>query len=244
MKLYLVGGAVRDKLLGLPPGKDLDFAVESDSFNLMGAELRARGTYRRFQSRPEFVCERGSIRRDKLGDFGGFLEGHEGRLPADFTLCRAEKMYHDKRHPSVVTPADIHTDLSRRDFTVNAVAVSEDGGVIDPYQGRLHAACHQLHAVGNADERLEEDPLRILRGVRLSVTKDLYITPLLKSAMIRCARGLPAVSVERVREELNRALIHDWRATMLLLMVDMPQLGWNLHEAFPTLWLKPTVEKR
>jgi tRNA nucleotidyltransferase/poly(A) polymerase len=244
MKLYLVGGAVRDRMLGLPTSKDLDFAVEAPSFGDMKSELKDRGSFRIYLHVDAFVTLRGSIQRARLGDFGGFLDGRAGRIDADFTLCRAEKMYHDNRHPSVVTPTDIVSDLCRRDFTVNAVAVAEDGVVVDPFGGQYDAANRVLKAVGDPLERFEEDPLRILRGVRFAVTRNLYVTGATKQAMHDMAPKLETVKVERVREELVRAVRHDWRATMLLLMVDVPMLGHVLAKKFPRLWLKPTVEDR
>jgi tRNA nucleotidyltransferase/poly(A) polymerase len=247
MKLYLTGGSVRDYMLRHDGTSDLDFAVEAESFDAMKASLAALGLIGRnlWQERPEFVTLRGRLPVGVVGDFGGVLRrSPDGTVAADFTLCRAEAMYSDKRHPDTVTPTDIITDLGRRDFTINAIAVSEGGEIIDPHAGATACAMKELRTVGDPNERFNEDPLRILRGVRFAVTRDLWIGGRTEDAMIRNAPLLATVKVERVREELNRALAFNWRETMLLLMVRMPMVGFCLHENFPNLWLKPTLEIR
>lgn len=264
MKLYLTGGYVRDHYLGHPQSKDVDIAVEATSFNEMSEELSRGGGFRVFQRRPEFVCIRGSLMRYRLGDFGGMLPTDrvvispptsrggvlmpgkqiKDRIEADFTLCRSEAMYHDNRHPSVVTPTDIYGDLKRRDFTINAIAIAENGDVIDPHCGIPD--CHQriLRTVGNPEDRFSEDPLRILRGVRFAVTRRLQIEPATANAMNLCCTGLALLPAERVRKELHSALAHNWWNTMRYIIEDMPFIGAILHTGFPDLWLMPTTKER
>lgn len=246
MNLYLAGGAVREHMLGRP-AKDFDFAVEAESFDAMLAALKERGVDVK-QERPEFVCARGLVAAEKLGSFGGLLP-RSGVVAADFTLCRAEAMYSDKRHPDVVTPTDLRTDLGRRDFTVNAVAVSEHGQYFDAFGGRTDAVNRVLRTVGPAVDRFTEDPLRMLRAVRFAVTCKLHWdwtanglrNALLDSHVVDLVATLPH---ERVREELTKALRYDWRATMLLMLLDAPLLGDAVHRYFPNLWLKATTEER
>ena len=248
MKLYLVGGAVRRHMLGLSPTKDLDFAVEAPSFEAMKSTLAEMGLHV-WQERPEFVTLRGRIPTVNLGslvmDYD--LNIHLGAtVDADFTLCRAEAMYHDQRHPSEVTPAPLWVDLSRRDFTINAVAVSTEGEIIDPYSGQFDAAAHILRCVGHPEERFAEDPLRILRAVRFKVTENLTWAPSIAHALYRSdvVNGLRTLPVERVHAELNRALAHNWIDTMWAILHTAPAVGEVLYDAFPTLWLKATTEKR
>lgn len=248
MKLYLVGGTIRRYLLGLPPSKDLDFAVEAPSYESMGTMLMSRGLVL-WQKRPEFVTLRGRLPVDEIGMFGGLL-GHlgiKGVVDADFTLCRKEAMYSDNRHPDTVTPADLKTDLSRRDFTINAVALSEHGEWIDPFDGREDAKARRLNTIGLPAARFEEDPLRMLRALRFAVAEHLVFEDLTFRTLnkdhrvISLIRTLP---VERVRKELNRALQADWWSTMYYLMESFPTLGREISLAYPTLWLKPTTENK
>ena len=244
MNLYLVGGAVRDALLGRPV-KDLDFAVEAHSYEQMRDDLHVRGLTI-WKEMPQFVTLRGSIPVENLGDFGDHLDNYSGRVNADFTLCRKESQYTDKRHPDVVTPADIYTDLSRRDFTINAIALGQDGVLFDPFGGETDLMVGVLRCVGLPSERFTEDPLRILRAMRFAVTLDFDISYETREAMsdLRLLSGLKSLPVERVREELNRALAHNWRETMLFLIMEFPRLGNALFEDFPNLWLRATTEER
>jgi tRNA nucleotidyltransferase/poly(A) polymerase len=254
MKFYLVGGTIRRHLLGLDRRTDADFAVETPSYLDMYESVRDDYNGIIWQERERFVCLR--ARADFLaGAFGGLLVGgylsptmprDVIRVNADFTLCRAETQYSDLRHPDMVTPCSIFEDLSRRDFTVNAMAMSEDGILLDPFSGQVDAAARQLRCVGNARERFEEDPLRMLRAIRFAVTEGMWFNDALHSALRTptLVELLKTVKVERVREELHKALAFNWRETMLHLMVDEPMLGDVLHEYFPNLWLKPTLESR
>lgn len=255
MKLYLVGGTVRRHMLGLAATGDLDFAVEAASYEDMVSDLHGR-ELRVWQERPEFVTVRGQMPVDRLLGFGDMVRkdtywpmiGGKRRyaVDADFTLCRAEAQYSDRRHPDSVTPCRILEDLSRRDFTVNAVAVREDGTWVDPHGGRADAAWHTLRCVGNTRQRMEEDPLRLLRAVRFSVTEGLEPCDALLDAMnnYSLVELLSTLPHERVREELHKAMRHDWWLTMHTLMSRAPAIGAALQDHFPGLWFKPTTEER
>jgi tRNA nucleotidyltransferase/poly(A) polymerase len=257
MKLYLVGGTVRDHLFGLPQGNDVDFAVEAESFAEMESLLVARGL-RVWQSRPEFVTVRGQMPLSALGSFGGLLDMPKGKhgkvgfsrdhvvLDADFTLCRAETQYSDGRHPDSVTPATLAVDLARRDFTVNAVAVSEDGQWVDLFKGKRDADYRVLKCVGNARDRFDEDPLRILRALRFSVKFSLMLDRGVEAAlnMLDVVDKLGTLPVERVREELGKAFAHNWLATAQALTTDFSLVAHAVQQHFPNLWLKATTEEQ
>lgn len=246
MKLYLVGGTIRDHLFS-KQSADYDFAVEAGSYAEMRAWLLGRGVHI-WQERPEFVTVRGFLPRHTLGDFGGLLPPipRDRRVNADFTLCRAEAMYHDKRHPSVVTPAPLHVDLSRRDFTINAIAVSEEGEWIDPFGGREDALVGHLHCVGDPKDRFAEDPLRMLRALRFAVQYGLEVGADILTAIHdpEIVMGLTEIPHERVREELNKALSEDWYGTVLRLVEEMGLILDILASGVPALWLKATFEDR
>jgi tRNA nucleotidyltransferase/poly(A) polymerase len=230
MKFFLVGGTPRNHHLGLDSG-DMDFAVEAPSFDAMKAELLKRGLDV-WQERPEFVTLRGRFPLATFGNFSGLVNPfgagpQRDTAAGDFTLCRAEAQYSDRRHPDKVTPADLETDLARRDFTMNAMAVSEDGEWHDPFGGLEDLDNGLIRTVGDAGLRFVEDPLRILRALRFKVTLKLLLHTDVQDAldrwsMVSLLRTLPK---ERVMEELNKMLSADWGHTSRLLFNDHPMVG-------------------
>jgi tRNA nucleotidyltransferase/poly(A) polymerase len=252
VKIYLVGGSVRDHLMGRP-SKDADFCVVADSFDDMTHGLKEMGL-KVWQVRPEFVAIRGQLPYAALGGRFCFTQGTETVVPgvinADFTLARAETMYSDKRHPDSVTPTTLVDDLRRRDFTIGAIAMAEDGSLIDPHKGQRDIKSHTLRCVGLPHDRFREDPLRILRALRFMVTLGFHPDTALRAALNDedVVNGIGTLPVERVREELNRALTVSWMRTMQLLLVDHPRVGNALVRWFDTedhggsLWFRCTTE--
>lgn len=189
MQMYLVGGYVRDGLLGVK-SKDIDFAVEDATYAQMRTDILARGG-RIFIERPEFLAIRAF---DPV--YG----------PSDYTLCRTDGFYSDARRPDSVHVGTIYDDLARRDFTVNAIAQTMDGTLIDPHGGAADLNVGLLRCVGVAQERFREDALRLLRAVRFHLTRGFQLDPTIE-ACLRDATvldGLAGTSVERVYEELRR----------------------------------------
>lgn len=199
---YLVGGAVRDELLGLP-SKDADFAVEAESYEAMIEDLLARGVHI-WNARPEFVSVRA-----KDPTFG----------PSDFTLCRRDGFYSDGRRPDSVHVGTIFDDLSRRDFTVNAIAKAASGGYLDPHGGRDDLASRLLRCVGDSRARFREDSLRLLRAVRFSIVRGFSLHPEIEECLRdpEVLAGLSSTSVERAYEEMKRCYDHDTLATVKFL---------------------------
>ena len=225
MKLYLVGGSVRDLILGVK-SNDIDYAVEIDSFDNMHHELINRG-YEIFMEKIDFLT----------------IRARKNHKVCDFTICRSDGYYSNNRHPDDVKISDIYTDLSRRDFTVNAIAIDEDGNYIDPYNGIDDCKNKTLRCVGLAYDRLKEDALRILRALRFNITKGFKFDEELDNALYNddLYPLLLGISVDRKREELYKMLSHNTILTLELLM-KYPD---NLRKAIFSegLWLKPTTEK-
>jgi tRNA nucleotidyltransferase (CCA-adding enzyme) len=187
---YKVGGTVRDQLLGVKP-KDIDYAVEAESYDHMIEAIDEMGG-EIFLERPEFFTVRG-----RIPDIGA----------ADFTLCRKEGFYSDNRHPDSVSVGTIYEDLARRDFTVNAIAQHSDGSYIDPYNGRLDISMKILRCVGRTKDRLNEDPLRMLRAIRFQITKGFQMDNDLFLALRDfdlVAKLKASVKRERAYEELRK----------------------------------------
>lgn len=226
IKYYLVGGAVRDKILGLK-SKDMDYAVEAESYDAMKADIIARGG-EIFLETPQYFTIRAKL--PKLG-------------AADFVLCRKDGAYSDGRRPDSVERGTIYDDLARRDFTMNAIAEDADTGeVIDPHNGRFDIENKLISCVGSAEVRFEEDALRMLRAIRFAITKDFQIDwniySILKEAEF--ANKLKNVSVERIREELIKCFKHNTPATLIMLRTfhNIEYVIFNN----PKLILIPTIQ--
>jgi tRNA nucleotidyltransferase (CCA-adding enzyme) len=213
---YLVGGAVRDLLLGRPV-RDFDLATGATAERL--AELFPRAT--------------------PHGPFGTISLDDDLEL----TRFRADGPYHDGRHPSAVRfGVSLVEDLARRDFTVNAIAFGYgrkgDAVFVDPAKGRVDLAAKRLRAVGDPVERFSEDALRILRGYRIAAALGFSIERSTRSAMRDHGASLAGISSARVGIEVVRALRSaEPRAFIELLGADglLEQVLPGLSPAEPTL---------
>jgi len=218
MRFYEVGGCVRDSLMGLT-SKDVDFAVEAESFEVMEAELKARG-FKVFLSTPEFLTIRAQVPSSEK-------ELLARTKVADFVLCRKDSASGDGRRPDFVEPGTILDDLARRDFTMNAIALDvKTGEVLDPHEGREDIECGVLKFVGEPERRIAEDGLRVLRALRFMVTKEMSPDHKTRSALYSelAVQMLLKVSVERVREELEKMFAFDSVRAMALLADGFPVL--------------------
>ena len=183
---YAVGGCVRDSCLGLQP-HDYDLCTSA----LPG------------QTEAIFRDYRLVLAGEKHGTVTVITEGG----PVEITTFRTEGGYRDNRHPDWVKfVPDVADDLSRRDFTVNAMAYSPKQGFADPFGGREDLQNHVLRAVGDPVSRFQEDSLRILRGVRFAVRFDLKPEAQTWQAMLSQAHLMENLARERVLDELCKLL--------------------------------------
>jgi tRNA nucleotidyltransferase/poly(A) polymerase len=225
MKIYQVGGSVRDKIMGVPT-KDIDFAVEATSFEEMRAEIIARG-YQIFLESPQFLTIRA-----KHPEMGG----------VDFALCRKDGIYRDGRRPEEVRSGTIYEDLARRDFTMNAIAIDTDSGeVLDPFDGAKDIAQGEIVGVGDVHHRFDEDKLRAIRALRFMVTKKMKLRADVESAVSGLTvEDYSGVSTDRIRDELHRMFAQSTPQTLQCL-VRFPTVIELMQQR--ALWLKPTTEK-
>jgi tRNA nucleotidyltransferase (CCA-adding enzyme) len=137
----------------------------------------------------------------------GTLTVVRDHVPYEITTYRTEGVYTDHRHPDAVSfVADIREDLSRRDFTVNAMACGADGQVLDLFGGREDLSAGIIRCVGEPELRFGEDALRILRALRFASVLDFSLEPGTAKAVHRLYPTLERVSAERIREELCKLL--------------------------------------
>ena len=181
---YVVGGCVRDSLLGYSP-KDWDICTSAT---------------------PETVKEL----HDHTIDTGlkhGTVSVVESDGIYEVTTFRIEGKYSDNRRPDTVEfVTDLKTDLSRRDFTINAMAYNDENGVIDYFGGLSDLAERKVKCVGNANTRFSEDALRILRAIRFSSVYGFAIEHDTSEAIHSNAELLQNIANERIRDELCKII--------------------------------------
>lgn len=208
---YLVGGCVRDSLMGRVPGDwDITTSALPEETKQVFAEER--------------LIETGL----KHGTVTVLLE----EMPLEITTFRVEAGYSDNRHPDAVRfTRSLREDLVRRDFTVNAMALSADGQLYDYFGGREDLSCRVLRCVGDADKRFQEDGLRLLRALRFASVLDFSIAPETQAAIHRNRSLLNNISAERIFSELKKLLIGPRVEEILTEYPDV--LGVFLPEILP-----------
>ena len=143
-------------------------------------------------------------------------------MPIEVTTFREEGEYLDFRHPSSVTfTADLHKDLARRDFTVNAMAWSEHTGLVDPFGGAADLGRGIIRAVGDPHQRFHEDALRILRALRFSSVLGFEIEEETARAALDCRSLLGRIASERIRDEFSALLCGTGVAPVLMEYADI-----------------------
>ena len=203
--LYLVGGIVRDLLLGRELAGHLDFDLTTDA--------RPEDTKRIVAGWADAVWTQG----ERFGTIG--LK--RGERAFEITTHRAEAYLPDSRKPEVVFADRIEADLSRRDFTVNAMAIDLEGlQLVDPFDGTADLAAGRLRTPLAPEESFGDDPLRMLRAARFIAGYGLKPDPELVAAATSMADRLSIVSAERIRDELDKLLVVDDPSGGLWFIVD------------------------
>ncbi|CAK1232489.1 CCA tRNA nucleotidyltransferase [Fructobacillus cardui] len=181
---YFVGGCVRDIILGKPI-HDVDIASSA-----YPEEIK-----KIFKKTVDTGIQHGTV---MVLDHG---EGYE------ITTFRTESTYTDFRRPDQVAfVRSLSEDLKRRDFTINAFALDEDGQVIDYFDGLTDLANRQIRAVGLAKERFTEDALRMMRALRFAAQLDFQIEDQTLAALVELGPNLAKIAVERIRVEFEKML--------------------------------------
>jgi poly(A) polymerase len=190
-RLYLVGGVVRDAILGrLSDDADLDFTTDA----------RPEEILRLLEDWAESVWTQGQ----RFGTIGFARAGR----PHEVTTHRAEAYQPDSRKPDVAFADAVEADLSRRDFTVNAMALRlPDASLVDPFDGTGDLAARRLRTPLAPQESFSDDPLRMLRAARFIAGYELVPDPEVVAAVEDMRGRLEIVSPERIRDELDKLMV-------------------------------------
>lgn len=184
---YLVGGCVRDMLMGITP-QDWDICTGALPDEVM-------------RTFPD--CAPTGLKH-------GTVTVYNGDISAEVTTFRTEGAYPDHRRPeSVSFVNDLESDLSRRDFTVNAIALSADGKLCDPFGGREDIKARIIRCVGYPTRRFNEDALRMLRALRFSARLGFEIEENTLGAIRECSYLAAMLAPERIAAELEKILMTD-----------------------------------
>ncbi|MDQ3512718.1 MAG: CCA tRNA nucleotidyltransferase, partial [Chloroflexota bacterium] len=221
-ELSLVGGIVRDALLGRPLPADLDLTTSASTevTRQAGHEAGATSAY--------LVGER-------FGTVGFIFDGgSDAPVRVEVTTYRQEHYPDASRRPAVTLGGTLDDDLARRDFTINAIAAdAATGRLVDPFGGQADLHLGVVRAVGDPDARFAEDPLRLLRAARFVAILGLRLDPATAAAMGRGAPGLGRISQERILAELDRLLTGEYVEHGLETLRETGLLAAALPELVP-----------
>lgn len=218
---YIVGGCVRDKIMGKTP---FDWDVSTGA-------------------KPEEIAETFSdFKVIETGIKHGTLTVIIDKMPVEITTFRVDGTYSDNRHPdSVIFTGDLSKDLSRRDFTVNALAYSPGTGIIDCFNGVNDIKNRVMRCVGTPDERFGEDALRILRALRFASVLGFEIETETAKSLLRNKERLNNIAAERIHVELIKLLggidvqriLDDYRDIIFQIIPELAHTGVLYEDGKP-----------
>jgi poly(A) polymerase len=230
-ELYLVGGYVRDKLLG-------DEEAKPDADATTGA--RPGEIKRLLRPHAEHLWDVG----ERFGTIGATVYGFQ----VEVTTYRSDLYTEGSRHPTVRFGESLEEDLARRDFTINAIAADALTGVIlDPFDGRKDLEYGVIRAVGEPLDRMRDDPLRMLRAIRFEATltgseRPFALTTDLEAAIRENAGWLRSISAERIRDEFEKVLGSENVSAGLRALVRLGLMPFIVPEFMETVEVEQEAE--
>lgn len=253
INIYAVGGCIRDIFLNKKP-KDFDFVVTlpldtENPLEYLENELILYG-FHVFLINPDFLTIRAQFPKE--------ITMYEKPITGDFVIARKESNYLDGRHPSHVELGTLYDDLSRRDFTINAIAFDlKNRKYIDYFNGIDNIENRILRCVGNPFDRFNEDALRILRAIRFQLTLDLrmdnklieFFYPFYNDTLYNITtehlpilNKLNKISIDRIRDELTK--ISDTDIEKIHRMFNLYSMKLWKYIFRDGLWLMPSNKKK
>src|SRR5215212_3065931 len=230
-ELYLVGGGVRDVLLGRA-----DPYAHPDATT----DAHPRRIKRILRAHAEHLWTVG----ERFGTIVAKVDGYE----IDVTTYRSDLYTEGSRHPEVRFGESLEEDLARRDFTINAIAADAlTGEILDPFEGRKDLERGVIRPVGDPLDRMRDDPLRMLRAVRFEATlstpeKPFAMTPDLEGAIRENAHWLESISAERIRDEFAKILRSENIAQGLRTLVRLDLMRYIVPEFMETVNVEQEAE--
>jgi poly(A) polymerase len=230
-ELYLVGGYVRDALL-----RRAEAHPNADA----ATGAHPREIKRLLRPHAAHLWTVG----ERFGTIGAEVEGYA----VEVTTYRSDLYTEGSRHPEVRFGESLGEDLARRDFTINAIAADTlTGEVLDPFGGRRDLESGVIRPVGDALDRMRDDPLRMLRAVRFETTlsrpeRPFALTPDLEEAIRENARWLESISAERIREEFEKILISENVELGLRTLVRLGLMPYVVPEFMETVDVEQEAE--
>ncbi len=210
-ELFLVGGIVRDLLLGAPVGHDLDITTSA------------------LPPQTERALHAAGGKVFKIGEKFGTIGAVFVDVQVEVTTYRAEAYVSGSRKPEVAFGHDLSADLARRDFTMMALD-PRTGAIVDPFGGHADLSSGIIRAVGDPVARFQEDPLRLLRAVRFASRLWFDLDPQTAAAISRAAPALATISRERVRDELEKLLLGPSPSRGIQLLCDLGLAEFSLPD--------------
>ena len=228
-ELYLVGGYVRDGLLGVA-GPDADATTDAHPEEIKRI-LRPQATH---------LWDVG----ERFGTIGATV----GDYAVEVTTYRTDLYTEGSRHPEVRFGESLEEDLASRDFTINAIAADAlTGEILDPFDGRKDLGTGVIRPVGDPLDRMRDDPLRMLRAVRFETTlsrpgKPFGMTPDLEASIRENAHWLKSISAERIRDEFEKILRSENVASGLRSLVRLGLMPYIVPEFMETVDVEQETE--
>ncbi|MCR4277616.1 MAG: CCA tRNA nucleotidyltransferase [Candidatus Berkelbacteria bacterium] len=219
-QLYIVGGAIRDELLGRKVG-EWDLATDAKP------------------SEVEKILRQKTKKIGLIGKRFGTVTADLNGNAIEITTFRGESYEEHSRKPTVEFGNSINEDLSRRDFTINAIAYDlRFNRVIDNHNGEQDLKARVIRAVGDPESRFREDPLRMLRAIRFAVTLDFEIEHNTFQAINLERERFAILSVERISQEMDKILLSPKPSRGIDLLVESGLINYILPELIPCIDLE------